>query len=82
MLLRTFDTFDIILAPSNYGELVGVAFMLLPLVFMSSYWVTSPARVWPHLISLLGGLVSRSRGGLIRGFLAVMLVFWNLILPL
>lgn len=82
MLVSTFDTFDIILAPSNYGELMGVVFLLLPLLFLNVYWVRSPARIWPHLTALLSSIVNRTSGHLIGGMLAFLLVFWNILLPL
>ena len=44
MIVSTFDTFDIILAPSNYRELIGVIFLLLPLIYINSFWVVAPTR--------------------------------------
>jgi len=82
MLARTFDTFDIILAPSNYGELAGAAFLLLPLLYIRNYWVSAPTRTWPHLTGLMIGLINRTSAHKVAGLAPLLLVFWNFLLPL
>ena len=82
MLVRTFDTFDIIIVPGNYRELVGSIFLLLPLLYINNYWVSAPSRIWPHLTEILSNLIRRTSGRVVAGFAGTILVFWNFVLPL
>ena len=82
MIVSTFNTFDIILAPSNYRELRGVIFLLLPLIYINRYWLAAPTRTWPHFTELIINIINRTSGRVIGGFRTFLLVFWNLLLPL